>query len=106
RGIMTRAIRASIRKAPTTLPVWYAGFLRGDPSMRIPIRPTGPGGLGPAHLSIAAMAVALAMPGLANAAPPVAAVLCSEMVGQAQFGTIKGRIVWGGEKVPTPKVLE
>jgi hypothetical protein len=73
--------------------------------MRISIHLTGNGRRGAARLSIAALAVALAWPGIASAAPPVAAVLCSEMVGQAEFGSIKGRIVWGGEEIPAPKVL-
>jgi hypothetical protein len=73
--------------------------------MRIPIHLTGTGRHGAARLSIAALAVALVLPGVANAAPPVAAVLCSAMVGQAEFGTIKGRIVWGGDEIPPPKVL-
>ncbi len=74
--------------------------------MRIPIHLTGTGRHGAARLSIAVLAVALVLPCVANAAPQVAAVLCSEMVGQTEFGTIKGRIVWGGEEIPAPKVLE
>ena len=38
--------------------------------MRIPIRLAGTRGHGSARLSIAALAVALALPGVANAAPP------------------------------------
>jgi hypothetical protein len=74
--------------------------------MRIPTHRPGTGRRGAACLSIAALAVALVLPGVANAAPPVAAILCSEMVGQAEFGSIKGRIVWGGDEIPAPKVLE
>ncbi len=73
--------------------------------MRIPIHLTGTRRHGAARLSIAALAVALVLPGVANAAPPVAAVLCSEMVGQPEFGTIKGRIVWGDDEIPPPRVL-
>jgi hypothetical protein len=40
---------------------------------------------------------------LAEAAPPVAGVVALGMVGQANDGSIKGRLVWGGDKVP-PRV--
>jgi hypothetical protein len=58
------------------------------------------------RLSIAAIAVALVLPGVASAASPMAALICSEAVGQAQTGTIKGRLVWGGDAIPPVKMLE
>ena len=39
------------------------------------------------------------------AAPPSGGVLAAALVAQAQTGTIKGRLVWGDENVPPPKVL-
>lgn len=47
-----------------------------------------------ARLAVAALAVALGGP------------LSGVAVGQAQYGTIKGRLVWGGETIPPVKVLE
>jgi len=42
----------------------------------------------------------------ATAAPPASAMLGAAAVGQADFGTIKGRLVWGGDEVPPSKVVE
>jgi hypothetical protein len=36
----------------------------------------------------------------AEAAPPAASVFATGAVGQSSYGTIKGRLVWGGETVP------
>lgn len=49
------------------------------------------------------ISLGLAMPllsPLAMAAPPVARVVAVIVVGQANDGTIKGRLVWGGDTVP------
>jgi hypothetical protein len=50
------------------------------------------------------LAIALVLPMPASAAPPGAATLAVGLVGQGQFGTIKGRLVWGGAEVPQPIV--
>jgi hypothetical protein len=50
-------------------------------------------------LFLLALVVPLFSP-VAKAASPVAGVLAVAMVGQAADGTIKGRLVWGGDKVP------
>ncbi len=42
----------------------------------------------------------------AVAAPDAGVVLAAGTVGQAGYGTVKGRLVWGGDTVPPPKVLE
>jgi hypothetical protein len=57
-------------------------------------------------VTIAALAIALLAPAAADAAPPVAATLAGGLIGQAQFGTIKGRLVWDGEEIPTVRVLQ
>ncbi len=41
----------------------------------------------------------------ARATPPVGA-LAATYPAQAGFGTIKGRLVWGGDQAPAPKVLQ
>jgi hypothetical protein len=63
------------------------------------------GGRGP-FLTLAAMAVGLAWPAGAGAAPPIPAALACGVVGQSEYGTIKGRLVWGGDQIPPVKVLE
>jgi len=57
-------------------------------------------------LALAASAVCLLSSGDAGASPPIPASTLSAVVGQAQYGTIKGRLVWGGDQVPPVKVLE
>jgi hypothetical protein len=57
-------------------------------------------------LAFAASALCLVPSGHAGAAPPVPATTLSAIVGQGQYGTIKGRLVWGGDQVPPVKVLE
>ena len=42
----------------------------------------------------------------AHAAPPAAPVAASVVAADGQYGKIKGRLVWGGEKAPTPKALD
>jgi hypothetical protein len=41
----------------------------------------------------------------ANAAPP-AALIAANVLGQTEYGTIRGRLVWGGDDAPAPKMLE
>jgi hypothetical protein len=74
--------------------------------MRINIGPASHRGRRTALLAIAASAVSFVLPSVASAAPPVAAALSIGMIGQAEFGTVKGRLVWGGDQVPPIKVLE
>ena len=50
------------------------------------------------------LAVALIFSVPAAAGPPVAGMLAAGLVGQAEFGTIKGRLVWGGPEAPPAKV--
>jgi hypothetical protein len=52
------------------------------------------------------VAAGLACPSVAGAAPPIAATMACGFVGQSEYGTIKGRLVWGGEQIPPVKVLE
>ncbi|HZW33290.1 MAG TPA: hypothetical protein VFF52_21410, partial [Isosphaeraceae bacterium] len=40
-----------------------------------------------------------------QAATPAVATLAAGLAGQGQFGTIKGRLVWGGDEIPPVKVL-
>src|SRR4051812_33920052 len=47
----------------------------------------------------------LAPPGPAVAADPPVALVALSMAGQGDFGTIKGRLVWGGGDVPAIKIL-
>ncbi len=74
--------------------------------MKRPLRPARPDGPVSFRLSIAALAVALSLPAAANAAPPISAILGSELAAQAETGTIKGRLVWGGAEIPKVKMLE
>ena len=57
-----------------------------------------------AFLNGLGLAVALIFAVLATAGSPVNAILAAGMVGQAEFGTIKGRLVWGGAEAPPAKV--
>lgn len=57
-------------------------------------------------LALAASALGLVLSVQASAAPPVLGPTLSAVVGQGQFGTVKGRLVWGGEEVPPVKVLQ
>ncbi len=52
------------------------------------------------------LAVAFVSPPRAEAAAPAANMVVLAAIGQANHGTIKGRLVWGGEKIPAPVVLE
>jgi RNA polymerase sigma factor (sigma-70 family) len=49
--------------------------------------------------------VAWIVPHRAQAAPPVLGATAVGLVGQGQYGTIKGRLVWGGDQLPPVKVL-
>jgi hypothetical protein len=51
------------------------------------------------------LAVPILSPRSAEAAPPTAGLVVFGVVGQANCGTIKGRLVWGGDNVPAPVVL-
>ncbi len=57
-----------------------------------------------AFLNGLGLAVALIFSAPAAAGPPVAGMLAAGLVGQAHFGTIKGRLVWGGAVPPPVKV--
>jgi plastocyanin len=46
------------------------------------------------------LAIPLVCPFVAQAAPPAAGLLVLGAVGQTDYGTIKGRLVWGGATVP------
>jgi len=50
------------------------------------------------------LAVALIFSVPAAAGPPTAGMLSAGLVGQAQYGTIKGRLVWGGPEAPPARV--
>jgi hypothetical protein len=49
-----------------------------------------------------AITLIVSMPAVAG--PPVNGILAAGMIGQGEFGTIKGRLVWGGDALPTVKV--
>ncbi|MFI5460395.1 MAG: carboxypeptidase regulatory-like domain-containing protein [Isosphaerales bacterium] len=57
------------------------------------------------HLGWLWWAILLMFPHTGEASPPVAGLLATGLVGQAQTGTIKGRLVWGDENIPPAKVL-
>jgi len=58
-------------------------------------------------LTIVVLALGLISPAVAEGSPPIAATLTGGVVGQSsQFGTVKGRLVWGGDKIPPVRVLE
>lgn len=57
-------------------------------------------------LMLVALSACLLWPAGADAAPPIAASMVSAVLGQAGYGTVKGRLVWDGEQVPPVKVLE
>lgn len=56
-------------------------------------------------LTTVALVAGLAIPAGAGAAPPISASLACGLVGQSEYGTIKGRLVWGGSQAPPVKVL-
>ena len=62
-------------------------------------------GRGP-FLAIAALAIGLVWPAGSNASPPLSATLMGGVLGQSQYGTVKGRLVWDGDVIPPVKVLE
>jgi hypothetical protein len=57
-------------------------------------------------LTITAVAIGFVWPGEASAAPSFTASLMGGVIGQAQYGTVKGRLIWGGDEIPEIKVLE
>ena len=56
-------------------------------------------------MALAIAASGLIAPSPTSAAPVVSGTLSAAAVGQGEFGTIKGRLVWGGEEIPPVKVL-
>ena len=71
-----------------------------------PIGRTGWGQPGPAcFLACLALALPLFCPLPGQAAAPPVATFAAGLAGQGQFGTIKGRLVWGGDEIPPVKVL-
>src|ERR671936_382650 len=58
------------------------------------------------YLAWLGLAVPLLLPLPAPAAPPTVGLTAAGLVGQGQFGTIKGRLVWGGAEIPPVKVLQ
>lgn len=65
-----------------------------------------PDGRGPFAM-IAALALGLLGPAHAGAAPPAPASIIGGLIGQSSsYGTVKGKLVWGGDQVPPVKVLE
>jgi hypothetical protein len=59
----------------------------------------------PAIVAALALAVVLAVPSLLCAGQTPVAATATLVLGQAEFGTVKGRLVWGGDDVPPVKVL-
>src|SRR5262245_25389488 len=59
----------------------------------------------PFFLTSGAAALVLVSAVVAAPAPP-AATLGASTPAQGGFGTIKGRLVWGGTTVPQPKILQ
>ena len=57
-------------------------------------------------LAVAGLAIGLLVPAGALASPPFAASLMAGSIAQAEYGTVKGRLVWGGDQVPPVRVLE
>jgi hypothetical protein len=55
--------------------------------------------------AIATLAIGVLWTSGVQAAPTVA-TMAGALVAQAPFGTLKGRLVWGGDQVPPVKVLE
>src|SRR5690349_12879700 len=78
------------------------GFSARSDFMRTIIR-SAVRGLVPA---MAASTLGLALSGHAGAAPPIPALILAAAIGQSQYGTVKGRLVWGGDQVPPVKVLQ
>jgi hypothetical protein len=52
------------------------------------------------------LAVTSVIPSQASASPPTGAAIAANLLGQNDYGTIKGRLVWGGDEAPPIKVLE
>ena len=46
------------------------------------------------------------IPSSVSASVLPSATFAVNLVGQEEFGTIKGRLVWGGDTIPAPKILE
>lgn len=56
--------------------------------------------------ALVVVSAALVSGSSAGAAPPVGPLVASIPTAQEAYGTIKGRLVWGGPEAPQPKVLE
>jgi hypothetical protein len=69
-------------------------------------REQGRGAIGrPSRLAWLGLCVPLVVPGLAQAAPPAAAAAVAlGSVGEGATGSIKGRLVWGDDKIPEVRV--
>jgi hypothetical protein len=52
------------------------------------------------------LALTLMTAGRVSAATLPSATLGASLLGQGEYGTITGRLVWGGDEAPAPKVLE
>ncbi len=52
------------------------------------------------------LGISCALVHTAAAAPSAPLVLAAGTVGQAGYGTIKGRLVWGGDAVPAARILQ
>ena len=52
------------------------------------------------------LTVVMFFQGRASAMTPVSAVIAASLTGQGEYGTIKGRLVWGGDEIPAPEVLQ
>jgi hypothetical protein len=57
-------------------------------------------------LALLGLAALLSVPVRVEAAHPLGFLLTPALMGQANFGTIKGRLVWGGDQIPPTKVLQ
>lgn len=62
-------------------------------------------GAGVTIVGVLALSLTTASETPSRAAPPAPAAPAPAAVAQAGFGTIKGRLVWGGAQVPEPTVL-
>jgi hypothetical protein len=57
-------------------------------------------------VALAVLGGALVSGSSAHAAPPVGPLAASLTTAEGEYGTIKGRLVWGGPEAPQPKVVE
>lgn len=57
------------------------------------------------YLALVIPAVALIATPRSSASPAIPASIAMAAVGQGEYGTIKGRLVWGGDQIPPIRVL-